>query len=173
MVTAIRNEYQNIGVDTYYIQNADSYENPHSNFALNCLNALWKDEFINVLDFASGDGLISKHLAKNKFCTIVGCDKFLHERYARETGNKSFNYSFEDVANGYAEFPKFDVIVFSYAIDIVEKSYLNNLLYGLSVFSKYLIVIRPNNHSIDNFAWKEEKSVKFGKARGIIYSRTY
>ncbi len=173
MSLSVRNEYQSVGVDNYYIQNSETYENPHSKFALDCLDALWRDEFINVLDFACGDGLVSKHLAKTKSCNVFGCDKFLYERYSRETGNTAFSYSFEDVANGLANFPEFDVIVFSYAIDIVEKSYLSNLLYMLSLFTKHLIVIRPNNHIIDHFSWKPEKVVKSFKSRGIIYSRTY
>jgi hypothetical protein len=168
---SIRKEYETLGVDTYYSDNADSYHNPHAVFALTCLDALWNQEFKSVLDFACGDGLVSKHL-KNKYPDILvsGCDKFLHERYLHETGNLTFSYSFEDVANGLAQLPSVDVIVFSYAIDLVEKSYLNTMLYYLSTISKNLIVIRPNSHIVEHFSWKAKQQVKCEKAKAVLYT---
>lgn len=173
MTLSIRKEYEKLGVDTYYSDHAETYHNPHASFALSCLDQLWKAEFKTVLDFACGDGLVSKHLAKTQKSTkVMGCDKFLFFRYQRETLNKCFQFSFEDIANGHFQMPHVDVIVFSYAIDLVEHSYLNNLLYGLSTIADNLIVIRPNNHSIDHFAWTVEKSVKVEKSRGVLYKKT-
>lgn len=173
MTLSIRKEYETLGVDTYYSDNAETYHNPHANFALNCLDRLWKKDFISVLDFACGDGLVSKHLAKNKAVrSVVGCDKFLFSRYQRETRNECFQYSFEDVALGLFELPKVDVVVFSYAIDIVEQSYLNNLLYSLSTIADNMIVIRPNNHVVEHFSWSVSESVKVEKSRGILYTKT-
>lgn len=167
---SIRKEYETLGVDTYYSDNADSYHNPHAGFALACLDNLWSDQFKSVLDFACGDGLISKHLKqKHSDLVIHGCDKFLHERYKKETGNSTFSYSFEDVANGIANLPEVDVIVFSYAIDLVEKSYLNTMLYYLSRISKNLIVIRPNSHIVEHFSWCSVKQVKHEKAKAVLY----
>lgn len=173
MTLSIRKEYETLGVDTYYSDHAETYHNPHAVFALNCLDQLWKKDFKSVLDFACGDGLVSKHLAKTQCVDgIVGCDKFMFSRYIKETHNECFQYSFEDISNGAFELPKVDVIVFSYAIDLVGSSYLNTMLYGLSTVSDNLIVIRPNNHVVDHFAWSLHKTVKTEKSRGMLYTKT-
>lgn len=173
MTLSIRKEYDALGVDTYYSDHAETYHNPHAVFALNCLDQLWNDEFNTVLDFACGDGLVSKYLTQTKnIQSIVGCDKFMFERYERETHHQCFQYSFEDIANGQFEMPKVDVIVFSYAIDLVESSYLNTLLYGLSTVADNLIVIRPNNHVVEHFAWALDNVVKVEKSRGMLYRKT-
>lgn len=126
-----------------------------------------------MLDFACGDGLVSKHLAKTKSVdSIIGCDKFLFSRYINETDNSCFQYSLEEIANGYFELPNVDVIVFSYAIDIVESTYLNTMLYGLSTVTNNLIIIRPNNHIVEHFSWLLDKSVKVKKSRGMLYTKT-
>lgn len=170
MTTAIRNEYTQMGVGNYYLQNADTYENPHSNFAINCLNQLWNPAFSTVLDLACGDGLISKHLKNSQFKgTIVGCDKYLSARYMKETGNHCHSFSFEEIANGQHDLPKVDVIVISYALDLIEKSYLNTFMFALSLISDNLIVIRPNNHKVDHFAWTVAQGSRSEKARGVLY----
>lgn len=173
MTLSIRKEYETLGVDNYYSDHAETYHNPHASFALTCLDQLWKPSFKSVLDFACGDGLVSKHLAKTKQVnSVVGCDKFLFSRYQRETHNQCFAYSFEDIANGNFEMPKVDVIVLSYAIDLVEASYLSTMLYGLSTIADNLIIIRPNNHVVEHFAWQLEQSVKVEKSRGMLYTKT-
>lgn len=172
MSLSIRKEYETLGVDNYYTDNSETYHNPHAIFALNCLEQLWSEQFKNVLDFACGDGLASKYLRKNhNIDNIIGCDKFMYSRYERETKNTCFQFSFEDIANGNFELPKVDVIVFSYAIDLVKTSYLNNMLYNLSNISESLIVIRPNNHIVEHFSWKLEQTVKVEKSRGMLYKK--
>jgi len=172
MSLAIRNEYQTVGVDNYYIDNANTYVNPHSKQALDCLDALWQSSFTSVLDLACGDGLITKHLKTNRFSgSIVGCDKFLFSRYRKETQCPCFEYSFQDIARQKHDLPMIDLTVISYAIDLVEKSYLDNMLFSLSLVSDYLLIIRPNSHLIDHYSWKLVNSVKMGKARGTIYKK--
>lgn len=170
MTTAIRNEYTQMGVGNYYLQHANTYENPHSAFAIDCFNQLWKPQFTSVLDLACGDGLISKHLKASQFKgAIVGCDKYLSDRYTKETGNLCHVFSFEDIANGQHTLPKVDVVVISYALDLIEKSYLNNFMFALSLITDHLIVIRPNNHKVEHFSWSVEKDVRCEKARGVLY----
>lgn len=170
MTKAIRLLYNEQGVEGYYFNNAETYENPHSSFAIDCLNNQWLFNFKSVLDLACGDGLISKHLINNDMAdSIIGCDKFMYSRYSKETGKECLQLSFEDVANFETELPKSDIIVISYAIDLVPKSYLQQLLFALSLSSKYLLVIRPNKHSLNSPYWNEVKSYKSGKANSILY----
>lgn len=171
MNAGIRNEYQAIGIDTYYSEKGDEYSNPHSKDAVSCLNAVWNDSWTSVLDFACGDGLMTKALSSRKIPNIVGCDKFMSSRYEKETQKNCLKLSFEEVANFEHELPLTDIVVFSYAIDIVPSTYLSGLLYALSCSTEYLLVIRPNNHKLEHFSWSIDKEVRFGKARGVLYKK--
>lgn len=173
MTKAIRLLYNEQGVDGYYSNNTETYKNPHSIFAIECLNNQWLFDFKSVIDLACGDGLISKHLTHNNMAdTIIGCDKFMHSRYEKETGNKCLKLSFEDIANFKDELPKTDIIVISYAIDLIPKSYLQQFLFALSLSSNYLLVIRPNKHSINSPYWNEVKYFKSGKSNSFLYKKT-
>ncbi len=171
MSKAIRQLYDSQGVEGYYSSNIENYENPHSKFAIDCLSNQWQSNFKSVIDFACGDGLISKYLAFNQMAVnISGCDKFMASRYISETGFHCVEASFEDIANFKINLPKVDVIVISYAIDLVQPSYLKKLLYALSCYADNLLVIRPNNHTISSDFWEEVSYFKSGKAKSFLYS---
>lgn len=173
MSKPIRQLYDDQGVVGYYSENSDTYQNPHSKFAIDCLVNQWNKNFKSVLDLACGDGLITKHLTSNHMADVIyGCDKFMYERYTKETGNVCYPLSFEDIASFNFDIPKVDIIVISYAIDLIPKSYLNQFLLALSFFSEYLLIIRPNNHSIDETYWKAANSFKSGKSKSILYQKT-
>lgn len=170
MSNAIRKMYDEFGVDSYYSQNSDTYENPHSTFALDCIFNQWNKEFKSVIDLACGDGLVSKFLESHKLAeSIIGCDKFLFERYTKETKLPCIQSSFEDIANFKTILPNVDVIVISYAIDLVPKTYLNKFLYALSCYGKFLLIVRPNNHSINSDFWDEISYYKSEKSKSFLY----
>lgn len=187
---SIRSKYESLGVDLYYSNLGKDYQNPHSEYALSCFEDIWNSYILKnldtvnststfrVLDFACGDGLISKYL-KSSYLNLLnsnsliinGCDKYLDERYEFETGLNCFPYSFEDVANFSHTLPKYDLIVISYAIDLVKESYLDNFLYSLSQLTNKLLIIRPNNHLLDSYCWKLSYNNRFNKARGYLYEK--
>lgn len=170
MSNAIRKMYDEFGVESYYSQNSETYENPHSIFALDCILNQWDKEFNSVLDLACGDGLVSKFLHSKQLAkSIIGCDKFLFERYKKETNFPCIESSFEDISNFKTILPNVDIVVISYAIDLVPKTYLNKLLYALSCYSKFLLIVRPNNHSINSEFWTEINYYKSEKSKSFLY----
>lgn len=170
IVASIRQEYDLVGVSTYYQTKADQYRNPHERYVICCLDALWEPSFESVLDFACGDGLITKHLLnREKNVKITGADKFMGNRYMQETKKQCLNVSFEDIASFKEELPTVDVVVISYALDLIQESYLQSFLYALSLKCKYLLVIRPNGHELSSPYWTLIKKCKYEKSRGTLY----
>lgn len=183
MSKAIRQHYDSLGVEEYYKQEGDNYNNPHNNFAIACFNDIWKyklKQIINnnpnykICDFACGDGLITKEiLRKNAFeklsLSIIGNDKFMSERYKKETKLNCHTHSFNEVANGDSKIGDVNLTVISYAIDLVEKSYLQKFLYQVALTSEKLLIIRPNKHLLDSPYWDLEYQNKIEKSKGFLY----
>lgn len=168
----IREEYNDLGVEGFYLNKGDVYDNPHKSYIEECLSFHWKDNFKKVLDLGCGDGLVSKYIKKRyKTTSIYGCDAYMKDRYEKETGNKCYSYSFEDIAKGVKDLPEVDIIVISYAIDLLDRNYLNNFLYCLSLYSNKLLIIRPNKHTLPELYWKEKERFFFSKSKSIIYEK--
>lgn len=168
-MSAIRDKYEQCGVSNYYLEHGGEYENPHAQDVIKCLRYFYsKEKHMKVLDFACGDGLVSKWIGKRS--EIVGCDGYLHERYIKETGNKCHKHTFQDICdfNNFIE-NNFDLIVFSYAIDLVGGSYIQQLLYRLSTISKEMLVIRPNKHIINSPFWSIKETYNAEKSKSALY----
>lgn len=168
----IRDEYNKIGVASFYKIKNKSYINPHKDFIEECLLYHWSSKYKTVLDMACGDGLVTKYLKNKNLISkgnIFGCDAYMYERYEKETKEKCFKYAFEDISKGEFAIPKVDIIIMSYAIDLVEKTYLNNFLYGLSIISEKLLIIRPNKHVVPDVYWEKESHYFNGKSKSILY----
>jgi len=173
----VTEQYRTLGVQEYYQQQETqkTYTNPHEQFVNECLMDTFYQFFTEdatVLDLASGNGLVSSVLKNCGVQNIEGADKYMHERYTEETGFKCYPYSFEDIADFQCTFDKeYDVIICSYAYDIVPESYRNKLLYALSTYSDSLILIRPNSHSIESTIWNEVHRSKVHKSRAVVYNK--
>lgn len=173
----ITEHYRSIGVQEYY-QNEETqrtYENPHAEFATKSLLASFHQYFTEdatVLDLCSGNGLISSVLKSCGVQDIEGADKYMYERYSEETGFICHPYSFEDIADFNVQFEKYyDVIVCSYAFDIVPDSYKNKLLYALSTYTDTLILIRPNSHILESDIWEMIHRTKVHKSTATVYKK--
>jgi ubiquinone/menaquinone biosynthesis C-methylase UbiE len=166
---SIRQQYEQCGVDSYYLEHGGGYENPHAQDVVKCLRYFYsKEKHMKVLDFACGDGLVSKRIGNQS--KIIGCDGYLYERYTKETGNRCHKHTFQDICdfNNFIE-NNFDLIVFSYAIDLVESSYIQQLLYRLSTIGKEMLVIRPNKHIIDSPLWSIKEKYNADKSKSALY----
>ncbi|SOK58758.1 hypothetical protein [Yersinia phage fHe-Yen9-04] len=173
----ITEQYRTIGVQNFYSNPSiqQSYLNPHSTYIIECLNDSFYQYFTentSVLDLASGNGIISHALKSYGVHNIEGSDKYMYERYTEETGFLCYPYSFEDIADFNCIFEKeYDVIICSYAFDLVPESYKNKLLYALSTYTDTLILIRPNSHELSSDIWKVVHKNKIEKTRSIIYQK--
>lgn len=168
----IRDEYNKVGIAEFYKVKSEAYMNPHQKLVEDCLLYHWDNKYETVLDMACGDGLVTKYLKNKNLISkgnILGCDAYMYERYEKETKEKCLKYTFEDISKGIFDIPKVDIIIMSYAIDLVEKTYLNTFLYGLSTISEKLLIIRPNKHVIPEVYWKKESCYFNGKSKSILY----
>lgn len=173
----ISDQYRTIGVQNFYscpsVQK--TYQNPHRQFIIECLNNSFHKHFTknaSVLDLGSGNGLVSSALKESGVHNIEGSDKYMHERYTKETGFVCYPYTFEDIADFNSIFEKeYDTIICSYAFDLVPKSYHKKLLYSLSTYTSTLILIRPNSHELVSDIWKLKYKNRTGKSRVTVYQR--
>lgn len=173
----ITDQYRTIGVQEFYASSdvQETYTNPHSNFITECLQDSYYKYFTentSVLDLGSGNGLVSSLLKSCGVHNIEGSDKYMHERYTEETQFKCYPYSFEDIADFNCTFDKnYDVIICSYAYDLVPDSYRSKLLYALSTYSDNLILIRPNSHKLVDNNWNLIYDNKVQKSRSTVYQK--
>lgn len=167
-MTSLHNLYKNLGVDNYYLNFGESYVNYHENSIQEVLETLFKNEIENksFLDFCSGDGLITKILKSFKNinnCSFTGLDKYLAERYIKETKENCIVNSFEDVAKGSILNLNFDITICSFALHLCPFSILENVLFVLSYISKELIIISPSKNtrvSLNFFILEEQFKYK-------------
>lgn len=173
----ITDQYRKLGVQEFYSDSTvqSTYQNPHEQFIMDCLNETFYQYFTessSVLDLCSGNGLITSLLKSHGVHDIEGADLYMHERYSEETECKCYPFSFEDIADFKCTFDKqYDVIICSYAFDIVPESYRNKLLYALSTYTDNLILIRPNSHEVESDIWKLMHKNKYGKSRSTMYQK--
>lgn len=157
-MSSVHNFYEHIGAQ---------YSNPHKEYVYKCLDDLVPNFHGTVLDFACGTGDVSKYFSTNK---CIGVDKYLHNEYIQLTDNKCYQYSFEDIADfKFNITERIDLIVCSYAIDLVPGTYLNKLLYSLSTVSKNLVLVRPNSHIIPDHYWKVKSKTRHLKSKAVLY----
>lgn len=171
---AIRNNYTVLGVDDFYKKIGDKYKNPHLSDIQLCMDDIIKktDKDDKILDLGAGNGEITTILKDKGFNNIIGCDPYLYKQYEKNTGEKCLDYSFEDIQKGALNNFNFDTIICSYSIHLANNSILPDLLWNLSLISKKLIIISPNNKpnvNSDN-GWEFMKSFKINKCKTKIYN---
>ncbi len=173
----ITDKYRTIGVQQYYQdpETQETYVNPHAQFIQECVQEAFYQYFTEdatVLDLACGNGLISTVLKSCGVSNIEGSDKYMFERYSEETSLNCYPYSFEDIADFNCQFNQYyDVIICSYAFDIVPESYRNKMLYALSTYTDKLILIRPNSHELDSELWELVHKNKVQKSTATVYTK--
>lgn len=156
-MVGIRNEYEKFGVDNYYKDFSEEYENPHFETIKELLNKISIEG--SVLDLCCGSGEVTKILSINN---IVGCDPYMYEVYYKKTGKKSFKFNFKEIAEGALYGTYFDTVICSFALHLCELSLLEKVLYQLSIITNELIVISPHKRPIikeSYFELKEELKI--------------
>ena len=140
---AIRNKYQELGVEQYYAQHGAAYDNPH--FAqidqLLVQNQAQLD-YSNVLDFCCGSGEVSLALSKLGY-EAKASDPFTFEAYAKNTGNICWKYTFEDVVKTPINH-QFSAIICSFAMHLCPDDQLFALVYNLFQSTSTLVIITPH-----------------------------
>lgn len=162
---AIRTMYSKMGVENFYKEYGNKYENPHSEI----INQLLKDINVgdSILDLCCGSGEVTKNFMNKN---IIGCDPYTYNLYEKNTGKKALKFTFKEIALGSLEGFKFDTIICSFAMHLCEQSMLNQVLFQLTQISKKLIIITPHKKPEINNFWKLEKEIILNKVRLREYS---
>eukprot|EP01084_Bolivina_argentea_P316030 547709_1 len=168
--SGIRNDYESMGVQNYYIQHGNDYRNPHEikiNYALNKLlfnnDNKWikQIDFSYILDLCCGSGemtiYLQNYLQKSKQhktdnnIKIDAIDPYTDIAYFNRTGIKAYKYNFEDIQNGILwelNSKYYSLIICSYALHLCKLSRLSSVCYCMSMIGKKLLIITPHKRPI-------------------------
>lgn len=145
---SIRKGYEDLGVESYYIENRKTYLNPHEN-KIHYLMDNFFDKYLNldkdskILDLCCGSGEITRFLQEKGYYDVTGLDPFTYDLYKEKTNKECINLNFKDIASGKLK-GEYDLIICSFALHLAETSMLPNILYNLSEISKELVIITPH-----------------------------
>jgi hypothetical protein len=171
----IRKNYELLGVDDFYKQIGNDYNNPHLPDIKECIIKIkeeYKDISLNnVLDLSSGLGEVSNILMELGFINIIGCDPYLYNEYKNKFNKECLNFDFVDIQQGKLNKYKFDTVICSYAMHLADKTILAEMLWNLSLISKNLIILSPNNNPIikKEYGWNFLDAFKNGNCKCKIY----
>ena len=98
---AIRDWYQDVGVDAYYLQHGEHYVNPHLPWIQELLMRHHaRLDLAHCLDLCCGHGEVSEILQQLGYSNIQGCDPYTHATYEERLERPCFSWSFEDLLQG-------------------------------------------------------------------------
>jgi hypothetical protein len=154
------------GAETHYKAAGDEYRNPHEAAVVKALvtglksfglvQSLSKGDAGGVikrlnaaspiLDLAAGSGEITLALTAAGFTNVTGCDPFTGAAFLTRVGRPAEPWSFQDIGEGALTDGgrSFELCVCSYALHLVEASWMFAVLYELARNCDYLMVISPH-----------------------------
>lgn len=165
---SIRHYYETLGVQRYYEEFGNTYKNPHEARLLAVLSEViekYISDNSRVLDFASGDGLVSRLLTEyqSRTMSIEGCDPYTRDLYIKKTGLPCSSHTFLDVATGQLD-KSFDTVICCYAYHLIDKSLVHDFLYYLSTKCRRFIVIsQTKNICLQSNYWNLTINLKRDK----------
>ncbi len=147
---AIRNEYAEKGVEDYYRNHADMYENPHFPYIQQLLEKnKHRIDYTKVLDLACGGGEVTLILRGLGFDNSIGCDPFTGGLFEKNTGKKCLAFSFEDIvkgalSNNQSTNNQFTTTISSFAMHLCPTKQLFSLVAQLFLLTKNIAIITPH-----------------------------
>lgn len=140
----IRLLYEKYGVSDYYNRNFASYRNPHEREIKKLIENnidYFKDK--KILDFAAGNGEVTKVLRKYDVKDVVGADPYTFENYSKETGLYCMKLGFEDVIKKKLH-GNYDIIISSFGLHLCDENLLHSLVLELFSHAKEIVIITPH-----------------------------
>jgi len=150
---AIRNQYVAQGVDAYYQQHGDTYENPHfAQITALLENNQSRIDYSQTLDFCAGGGEVTQVLQKLGHTKVKGCDPYTYELYTQNTQLDCLTYNFQEVIQGKLNevfTPQtFTSIICSFAMHLCPEKQLYPLVFNLFQLTNRLVIITPHKRPI-------------------------
>lgn len=153
---AIRQQYEKHGVEGYYAQFGADYRNPHEPIIREILREAvrrWWLDLTRVLDLACGSGEAALALRELGAGEIDGVDPYTREAYLARTGKAAEDFSFEQIAAGALAGRSYSLIVCSFAMHLIEESWLPALMAQLGMISDSLLIITPHKRPEFKAGW--------------------
>ncbi|MEO6724657.1 MAG: methyltransferase domain-containing protein [Blastocatellia bacterium] len=173
-IAAIRTHYEEHGVEGYYLQFGAQYRNPHEVIIREILQEagrLWQLNLNQVLDLACGSGEATLALRDLGGGHIDGVDPHTGEAYLARTGQQAEAISFEQIAAGALAGRQYSLIVCSFAMHLIDESWLPALLAQLGLISGSLLILTPHKRPAIKAAWgwKLEDEFVSERVRARLY----
>ena len=177
---ALRHHYEEHGVEGYYSQFGADYRNPHEPIIREVIQEAvryWKLNLTHVLDLACGSGEVTlalTEIAGDPGCgQIDGIDPHTGEAYLARTGKQAEAISFEQIAAGALAGRQYSLIVCSFAMHLIDESWLPVLLAQLGFVSDCLLILTPHKRPEIKAAWgwKLEDEFVCERVRARLYRR--
>jgi len=175
---SIRSKYQKYGVKNFYEWNFDQYNNPHEPIiqkSIKFVNDNWKVNFNKSLDLAAGNGEVTKTLINLGYNDIDACDAYSCEYYEKENNRKCQKISFDDIIKGALDNKKYDIIICSFALHLLEDSKLPIFLYKLTQISNQLLILSPHKRPEikEEWGWKLQNEIVIEKVRTRLFNNIF
>ena len=168
--------YEALGVEGYYRRHGATYRNPHED-AVDAILRLavrsWQLDLAHVLDLACGSGEATLALRVLGAVRIDGLDPFTGDAYLARTGAVAEAVRFEEIALGALAGRQWSTIVCSFALHLVEPSWLPGVCRALAEASDTLVVVTPHKRPDirSGWGWGPAVEIKHDRTRVRVYRR--
>jgi SAM-dependent methyltransferase len=174
---AIRNQYEEHGVEGYFSNFGAEYRNPHEPVIAEALKLAverWRLDLSRVLDLACGSGEVTLALRELRCRELDGIDPYTGEAYLARTGRTAEPISFEQIAEGALAGRRYSLIVCSFALHLIDVSWLPALLAHLGLISDRLLIVTPHKRPEikTEWGWTLEDELSIDRVRARIYRKT-
>ncbi len=175
-VNAIRRQYERHGVEGYYTEFGDRYRNPHEPIIRDLLREAqekWRLDLSNVLDLACGSGEVTIALTDLGCRKIDGIDPHTGQSYLERTGLPAEALSFEQITTGALSGRCYSLIVCSFAMHLIDGSWLSALLAQLGQISNRLLILTPHKRPElkAEWGWVLEDEMTIERVRARLYRK--
>jgi len=178
---AIRNSYADMGVDAFYRNNGETYQNPHYDYIKQLLQQNEpRIDYKSVLDFCCGSGEVSEVLHQMGYKNSTGSDPYTQKAYSLRMKKPCLGYSFEDVIQGRLGTKQYSSVICSFAMHLCEAKQLYPLTQRLFQCTKQIVIITPHKrpalHELDGVKMDFEDAVltaRGKKVRLMAFSAEY
>jgi SAM-dependent methyltransferase len=175
---AVRAAYERYGVQGYYTRFGATYRNPHERIirsALGLATARWHIPLDRVLDLACGSGEATLALRELGANSIDGADPYTYAAYAERTGRVAERLTFQQIAAGALAGRHYDTIVCSFALHLVERSWLPALALQISLVADHLLILTPHKRPAlkPEWGWSIAGELVVERVRARYYQRAW
>ncbi|CAK9071533.1 unnamed protein product [Durusdinium trenchii] len=147
---SVRDAYEELGAAGFYASKGASYVNPHEprlSEALHIALDQWQEHLSSPLRAA---------------------DPYTFEAFERRVGRRCHHWSFQDVADGVLEEePIYDLVLCSFALHLLERSWLTCTVSSLARRARLLVVATPHKRPLieRKTGWEQVAEVLHARVR--------